>query len=282
MLAGPSLGGQLINTNFIENWPSFKSIKGSNLMFLFYKQLLFYNIEIYNDSLEFINFLNKPFTVIGVSNSYLCDFINISTGSFHKVFDLKNQFKYIGKNISNCSTCDGNFYLKKIIIVIGGSDSCFENLINLINISKILILINRNKIFKANFNLINKFFLKIKTNIFFKLNFFILEFLGDDFLVLYIKIKNFFNFNINLIFTDGLFLFIGNISNSKIFLGQLKIFKNFILTKKSYFYNYSLTSINYVFSSGDVQDFLYKQALTSSASGCFVYFDFLNYYKKLF
>lgn len=127
-----------------------------------------------------------------------------------------------------------------------------------------------------------KFFSIINNYFFIKLNVFIIEFLGDDFFIFYIKLKNFFNLKINLIYIDGLFIFIGNSSNSKMFSGQLKLKKNLLLTKKYKLYKSELSSINYIFATGDVQDYIYKQAITSSSSGCIAYFNFINYYNKIY
>ncbi|WKD87094.1 FAD-dependent oxidoreductase [Candidatus Nasuia deltocephalinicola] len=282
IVTGNNIGGQLNNTNIVENWPSIKSIKGSELMKNFYLQILYFNAEVYNDEINYLNLLNKPLMSVGFLNFYYFNFLIISTGCKYKIFNYKNQFKYIGKNISSCAVCDSNFYKNKNILIIGNGDSCFENIFYLIKIIKNILLICRNKIFKTNYNIIKKIFLIMNDKIKFKMNSFLLEFVGDDYLLFYVKIKNFFNFNLNIYFLEGLFLFIGNIPNSNKFFGQLKINKNFILNKKKFLYNYTLTSINQIFSIGDVQDFLYKQAVTSSASGCFSYFDLINSYKKYF
>ncbi|XXS36688.1 MAG: FAD-dependent oxidoreductase [Candidatus Nasuia deltocephalinicola] len=281
-ISGKFIGGQLVKTNLIENWPSISSIKGFKLMENFYNQLINLNLEIYRDEIYFINFLNKPFTLFGRNFFYVCYFIIISTGSFYKNFNIKNSDKYFDKNISNCAICDSNVYSNRIVGVFGGGDSSFENTCYLINFVKKIYFFNRSKIFKADVCLIKKFFNNLMNKMCFKLNYFLIEFIGDDFLLIYIKIKNFFNFNINVVFLNGLFIFIGNISNSKFFLGQIRINNNFILTKKENSYDFLLTSINSVYASGDVQDFFYKQAITSSATGCQAYFNLLNLYKKFF
>lgn len=229
-----------------------------------------------------MDLLATPIIVFSKKFFFICEFLIICTGSFYKILKLKNQNKYIGKNISNCAICDGNFFLKKKIIILGGGDSCFENLNYLLNISKDIILINRNKIFKCNFDLIKKIFFKLKLSLKFKINYYILEFTGDDYFLKYVKIKNFYNFCIKIIYIDALFIFIGNIPNSKLFKGQLKLKKSYILTKKSNDYNSLKTSINKILCAGEVQDFFYKQAITSSSSGCVAYFDLIKLYKKFF
>ncbi|QND78604.1 Thioredoxin reductase [Candidatus Nasuia deltocephalinicola] len=282
IISGKNLGGQLTKTNIIENWPSTTKIGGRDLMLNFYDQALKFNIEIYIDEVYSIDLLTNPFIVFSKKFFFIFEFLIICTGSFHKILKLKNQNKYIGKNISNCSICDGNFFLKKKIIILGGGDSCFENLNYLLNISKNIILINRNKIFKCNFDLIKKAFFKSYLFLKLKINYYILEFIGDDYSLKYIKIKNFYNFCVKIIYIDALFIFIGNIPNSKLFKGQLRLNKNYILTKKSSDYNSLKTSINKILCAGEVQDFLYKQAITSSSSGCVAYFDLLKLYKKFF
>ncbi|WP_259288726.1 thioredoxin-disulfide reductase [Candidatus Nasuia deltocephalinicola] len=282
VLTGRNVGGQLNNTYSLENWPGIINIKGSDFTFNMINQLKKFNIEIYFDFIYNVNFLNKPFILIGEKFFYYSIFLTISTGCYYNIFNVRFQLKYIGKNISNCAICDGNLYKNKKICIIGGGESFFENLFYLKNLISFKILFIRNKFFKSNFSLIKKFFSIINNNFFIKLNIFLIEILGDDFKIIYIKIKNFFNFKINIIYIDGLFIFIGNISNSKIFLGQLKIKKNFLLTKKYQLYNQNIASINYIFVSGDVQDYIYKQAITSSASGCVVYFNLIKYYNKFY
>ncbi|ALP69942.1 Thioredoxin reductase [Candidatus Nasuia deltocephalinicola] len=282
IVSGKNLGGQLTKTNIIENWPSIKKIKGSDLMLNFYNQILKFNIEIYIDEIYSMDLLVTPFILFSKKFFFICEFLIICTGSFHKILKLKNQNKYIGKNISNCAICDGNFFLKKKIIILGGGDSCFENFNYLLNISKNIILINRNKIFKCNFDLIKKIFFKLISSLKFKMNYYILEFVGDDYILKYVKIKNFYNFCIKIIYIDVLFIFIGNIPNSKLLKGQLKLGKNYILTKRDNNYNFLKASINKILCGGEVQDFLYKQAITSSSSGCVAYFNFIKLYKKFF
>ncbi len=282
IITGKILGGQLNNTSSLENWPGIINIKGADFTYKMIDQLKNFNIEIYNDFIYNVNFLNKPFILIGENFFYYSIFILISTGCCYNIFNIKNQLKYIGKNISNCAICDGNFYKNKKICIIGGGESFFENLIYLKNLIFLKILFIRSKFFKSNFNLIKKFFSITNNYFFIKLNMYIIEILGDDFYIFYIKIKNFFNFKIKLIYIDGLFIFIGNISNSKIFSGQLKIKKNFLLTKKYQLFNKNLSSINYIFAAGDVQDYIYKQAITSSSSGCISYFNLIKYYNKIY
>ncbi len=276
------MGGQLNNTYSLENWPGIINIKGSDFTLKLINQLKNFNIEIYFDFIYNVNFLNKPFILIGEKYFYYSIFIIISTGCHYNIFNIKYQLKYVGKNISNCAICDGSFYKNKKICIIGGGESFFENLFYLKNLISFKILFIRNKFFKSNFNLIKKFFSIINNNFFIKLNIFLIEILGDDFNINYIKIKNFFNFKINIIHLDGLFLFIGSVSNSKIFLGQLKIKKKFLLTKKHQLNNQTISSVNYIFVSGDVRDYMYKQAITSCAGGCVNYFDLIKYYNKLY
>ncbi|WP_259289761.1 FAD-dependent oxidoreductase [Candidatus Nasuia deltocephalinicola] len=282
IITGKNIGGQLNNTSSLENWPSIVSVKGSDFTYKIINQLKIHNIEIYFDFIYCVNFLNKPFILIGEKFFYYSIFIIISTGCYYNIFNIKNQLKYIGKNVSNCAVCDGNIYKNKKICIVGGGESLFENLFYLKKIISFKFLFVRNKFFRSNFNLMKKFFSVTNDYFSIKFNVFIIEFLGDDFFIFYIKLKNFFNIKINLIYIDGLFIFIGNTSNSKMFLGQLKLKKNFLLTKKYQLYKSKLSSINCIFATGDVQDYIYKQAITSSSSGCIAYFNFINYYNKIY
>ncbi|ASS47158.1 Thioredoxin reductase [Candidatus Nasuia deltocephalinicola] len=272
LITGSNVNGQLINTD-LENWPGFTFIKGSLLMNNILNHIKNIRTEIIFDSIYTIDILKKPNLFFGLIFNFFSDFIIVSTGSKPKYLFLKNEIKYFGKNISFCSICDGNFYKNKKIAIVGGGNSSIENSLYLSSIVKKIILIHRSLIFKADFILINSFFKK--KNIIYRLNFFIYDLIGDFFYIKYIKIKNKINNILNIISIDGLFVFIGNLPNSNIFLGQLLInIKNYIIT-----YNHAnITSINGVFACGDIHDCLYKQAIISSGSGCSAALDLINYY----
>lgn len=240
-------------------------------------QLKFMKIEIIFDFVYLFDFLKKPFFSFGLINFYFSDLLIIATGLKPKYLFLKNENKYFGKNISFCSICDANFYKNKIVVIIGGGNSAFENALYLSNLVKKIILIHRNINFKVEiFTLKN--ILK-KKNIFYRLNFIVDSLFGDFYKLIYIKIKNTLNNILNVINIDGFFISIGNLPNTGFFLGQLKLSKEkYILT-----YNYSnCTNINGVFSCGDVNNFFYKQAIIASANGASAALDLINYYNNYF
>lgn len=267
LITGDNIGGQLTKTN-IENWPGFIKIKGYDLMNFIFNQLKFMKLEIIFDFIYLFNFLIKPFLSFGESNIFLNDFLITAKG-------LKPRFiknKYINSNISFCGFCDGNFYRNKNIVLVGAGNSAAENIIYLSSLSKKIILIHRNIKFKIESILLRNLFKK--KNLIFKLNFFIYEFIGDSLKLKYLKIKNLFNDIYFLIYLDVLFMSIGNIPNTNIFLNQIMIDKNnFLIVNNNCF-----TNISGVFASGDIQNFIYKQAIISSSFGVISAMDLINYY----
>lgn len=233
-----------------------------------FDQLKSMNLEIIFDFIYLVNFLIKPILCFGRLNIFLSDFLIISSGSRPRF--IKN--KYINSNVSFCGFCDGNFYKNKNIVLLGAGNSAVENSIYLSFLVKKIILIHRNIKFKAEQILLKNLFKK--KNLIFKLNFFIDEFIGDSLKLKYLKIKNLIN-NISLvIYLDGLFMLIGIIPNSDTFLNQIIINKNqYIIVVKNCF-----TNISGIFASGDIQNFIYKQAITGSGWGVISSLDLINYY----
>lgn len=283
LITGNQIGGQLITTSEIENWPGVaKNISGLDLMNIIFSQVKNLNIEILYDEIYKSNLLIKPINLFGKKYKYICDVLIVSTGTVSKYLSIINEKKYIGNGISFCAVCDGNFYKNKIIVILGGGDTAIENAIYLSNLVKKIVLIHRKNIFNAENIMLVKFFKKkLEKNIFIRFNTIIIDIIGDDFYIKYIKLKNIINYNINIIYTEGIFLSIGNIPSTAIFLGQLITFNKYIYVKSNKFYNYTASSISGVFASGDVQDFIYRQAITSSGSGCISAFDSIYYYNKL-
>lgn len=271
LITGNNIGGQLIKTD-IENWPGFIKISGYKLMNFILNQLKFMNLEIIFDFIYLVNLLIKPFLCFGKLNIFLSDFLIISKGSRPRFINNK----YISSNISFCGFCDGNFYKNKDIVLIGGGNSAIENTIYLSFLSKKIILIHRSINFKVENILLKNLFKK--KNLIFKLNFLINEFIGDSLKLKYLKIKNLFN-NINfVIYLDALFMLIGTLPNTDIFLNQILINKNnYIIVKNNCF-----TNISGVFAAGDIQNFIYKQAIISSGFGVISALDLINYYNFIY
>lgn len=238
-----------------------------------FNQLKSMNLEILFDFIYLINFLKKPILNFGKFNIFLSDFLIISSGAKPK-FNFKNK-KYINSNISFCGFCDGNFYKNKNIVLVGGGNSAAENIIYLSSLVNKIILIHRRVKFKIE-NILFKSLLN-KKNLIFKLNYFIFDFIGDSLILKYIKIKNLINGVLNIVYLDGLFVFIGNVPNTVIFSNQL------ILNPSNYIYviKNNFTNISGILAAGDVQNFLYKQAVISSSSGVISSLDLINYFNFL-
>ncbi|WGH27685.1 MAG: thioredoxin-disulfide reductase [Candidatus Shikimatogenerans bostrichidophilus] len=272
-------GGQLINTTIVENYPGFsKGILGIKLMDEMYKQAIkFGTIVKYNKILKvFFNKKKKKNHILYINNKkkILTKSVIIATGSLPKSLKIKSEKKFLGKGISYCAICDGLIFKNKIVAVIGGGNKALEESIFLSKICKKIYLIVRKNKFKASKSLQNKIY-KIKNiKIFFKKK--IQKFLGKKKLK-YIILKNIKNNKINIIKISGVFIAIGYYPNTKIFKKKVKMDnEGYIITKKKT----TKTNKPGIFAAGDVQDKIYKQAITSAGSGCMAALDVEKYLLK--
>ncbi len=284
LITGKYDGGQLIKSNLINNWPGqYKNINGIKLMFNMKKQAINYNTKIINDNVKKI-YLNKyPFKIICNRKKYLSKTIIIATGSKPRMLNLPIEKKLYGKNISTCTNCDGYFYKNKIVAIVGGGNNAIEETLYLCNIVKQIFLIHRRNKFTADKILIKKIKKKIKNKkiIFYK-NYKIINIYKINNNLINIKLKSTIKKNIiKIIKTNGLFLAIGNIPNTKIFKNNIKLDKNnYIIINNNNKYK-SMTNINGVFAAGDVTNNIYKQAIIASSSGCIAAIDVQKYLENI-
>ncbi|NIH16820.1 MAG: thioredoxin-disulfide reductase [Buchnera aphidicola (Periphyllus lyropictus)] len=283
IITGNIPGGQLTNTNSIENWPGDEKIlTGFNFIKRLKKHALKFNTKIINDHIIDVNFNNTPFKLIGENFQYTSDSIIIATGSVPKYLGLKSESLFLGKGVSTCAVCDGFFYKDKIVAVIGGGNTALEEALYLSNISKKIHLIHRREFFRAEKILINKVLKKIKNKkIIFHSNSKIEKILGKDNKVNKLKIfskKNKRSFYINV---SGVFIAIGNIPNTKIFNKKIKMKNGYIVLVKNIQNYYSQTNIPGIFAAGDVIYNSYRQAITASAGGCIASLDSEKYLESL-
>lgn len=276
LITGLIQGGQLTTTNEIDNWPSeYKGISGSDLMMKFFEHSKKFNTNIINDSIKSVNLSSQPFQLIGeYGTQYTCNALIIATGSSSKKLNIPSEDIFIGKGVSNCATCDGFFYKNKNVVVIGGGNTALEEALYLSNICNSVILIHRSDKFRAEGILQDRLFKKISNkNIIFKSFFILKEIFGDENGVSSINI---FNINTNqheIIKTDAVFIAIGYEPNTDLFKNQIDMKNGYLLTR-SYSNEFTtMTSIKGVFAAGDVQDPIYRQAITSAASGCMAAID---------
>ncbi|QIQ41338.1 MAG: thioredoxin-disulfide reductase [Buchnera aphidicola (Aphis urticata)] len=281
LITGDNKGGQLMNTNEIENWPGDKNqITGAELMNRMYEHAMKYQTEIIPDKIISVTFDKKPFFLLGEQNKYTADSVIIATGSNPRYLGLNSEEKFKGRGVSTCAICDGFFYKDKEIAVVGGGNTAIEETLYLSNFSKKIHLIHRRKNFKAEKILINRLLELVKNKkVVLYLNCTIKKILGNSLGVTHIIINNINPIKAiqKTIIVSGLFIAIGHIPNTDIFINQLEIENGYIKIKQAQHGNYTQTSIPGIFAAGDVADHIYKQAITSSATGCMAAIDSERY-----
>ncbi len=268
VLEGDQPGGQLTITTEIENFPGFPSgITGPQLMDDMREQAKKFGAQVEFELVTKVDFSKRPFTVEGEGNFYTADAIIISTGASARWLGIESEKKYMGKGVSACATCDGFFYKEKDVIVVGGGDSALEEGTFLTKFAKKVYVVHRRDEFRASKIMIKK--AKENPKVEFLLNKVIDEITGDDF-VTGVKLKDTVTGEIDEIAVDGVFMAIGHTPNTKIFEGQIELDeKGYINTVPGT----TKTNIEGVFACGDVQDKIYRQAITAAGSGCMAALD---------
>ncbi|WP_343152408.1 thioredoxin-disulfide reductase [Buchnera aphidicola] len=281
LITGIIPGGQLTKTENIENWPGdISSLTGSELMDRMKKHAIKFNSEIISDEILSVNFKIFPFKLTGEEYEYVAKSVIIATGASPKYLGINSEKKFLGKGISTCAICDGFFYKEKNIAIIGGGNTAIEEALYLSNIVSKIYLIHRKPFFTAEKILIARLNKKIQEKkIVPYMNYSVKKFIGNNKELTGIKIisekNNDISKSINL---SGVFICIGNTPNTNIFRKQLKMKNGYIKTNLSNFHGYKTqTSIEGIFAAGDVTDHIYRQAITSSASGCMAAIDAEKY-----
>ena len=282
LITGIEKGGQLMTTTDVENWPAdFNSVLGPDLMERFYKHAISFNTNIVNDHISRVRLNEGPFLLHGDSKKYTCDSLIISTGASAKYLGLPSEEKFLGKGVSACATCDGFFFRNKPICVIGGGNTAVEESLYLSNIASHVTIIHRRNKFRAEPILIDRLMQKVsekKVKIIWNAT--LKEVLGDQMGVNAIKITPDINKN-EIIKVDGVFIAIGHSPNTNIFKNQLDMENGYIITNGGFGKDSTKTSIKGVFAAGDVQDYTYRQAITSAASGCMAALDAQRYLESV-
>ncbi|WP_075431934.1 thioredoxin-disulfide reductase [Buchnera aphidicola] len=284
LITGSEPGGQLLNTNAIENWPGeYHNISGINLMNNMLKHVQKFPIHIINDTIINVNFIKRPFIMYGEKKNYSSDAVIIATGASPRYLNIPSETLYKSRGgISTCAICDGFFYKNKSVAIIGGGNSALEEALFLSNITKTIYIIHRKKKFTADKILISRIMEKVKLKkIILYMSYIVNEILGDHLGVTGIRINSLKN-NI-LLNVFGIFIAIGHIPNSNIFLNQLETKNNFIQINKNNTEHHfqTQTSIPGIFAAGDVTDHIYRQAITASSSGCMAAIDAEKYISSL-
>jgi thioredoxin reductase (NADPH) len=287
LITGVEQGGQLMTTTDVDNWPAdADGVLGPDLMSRFEKHALRFNTDIVFDQIHTADLLKpfkekKPFRLIGDESEYTCDSLIISTGASAMYLGLESENKFLGKGVSACATCDGFFYKGKEVAVVGGGNTAIEEALYLSNIASKVTLIHRRDKFRAEAILVDKVYEKVEEGkIVLELHKTLDEVIGDDSGVTGIKIKDVNSNKIKEIDLLGVFIAIGHKPNTDLFQEQLKMENGYIVTEYGRDGNFTQTSIPGIFAAGDVQDHVYRQAITSAGTGCMAALDAERFLSK--
>ncbi|TCJ15185.1 thioredoxin-disulfide reductase [Parasulfuritortus cantonensis] len=270
MITGLQQGGQLMTTTEVDNWPAdVNGVMGPDLMTRFQQHAERFGTEIIFDHIHTAKLTERPFTLVGDSGSYTCDALIIATGASAMYLGLDSEQKFMGRGVSGCATCDGFFYKNQEVAVIGGGNTAVEEAIYLANIAAKVTLVHRRDSFKAEKIMVDHLMEKVKEGkIVLELNSVLDEVLGDNSGVTGMRLKNAQSGASKDVTVAGIFVAIGHKPNTDLFTGQLELDHGYIVTQGGRHGNAQQTSIPGIFAAGDVQDMMYKQAITSAASGC--------------
>ena len=283
LLTGLAPGGQLMTTTDVDNWPAdFAGVQGPALMERFQKHAERFETEIVFDQINSVGLRQKPIALTGDSGTYTCDALIIATGASARYLGMASEAKFMGKGVSACATCDGFFYKNQDVAVVGGGNTAVEEALYLANIARHVTVIHRRDKFRAEKIMIDKIMAKANGgNVTIKWNSVLDEVLGDQTGVTGIRIKNISGGALENIKLHGLFVAIGHSPNTQIFEGQLDMKGGYIRTRGGNEGNATATSVPGVFAAGDVQDHVYRQAVTSAGSGCMAALDAEKYLDDL-
>jgi thioredoxin reductase (NADPH) len=275
LVTGIAQGGQLMTTTEVDNWPAdVDGVQGPDLMQRFLKHAERFNTNIVFDHIHTVDLKSRPFTLTGDSGVYTCDSLIIATGASAKYLGIPSEQAYMGRGVSGCATCDGFFYKQQEVCVVGGGNTAVEEALYLSNIASKVHLIHRRDKFTAEAIMIDKLMDKVKEGkIELHYHNVLDEVLGDPSGVTGIRIKNVQTQATQDLKLQGCFIAIGHHPNTDIFKGQLDMKDGYILTRSGSQGLATMTSVEGVFAAGDVQDHIYRQAITSAGTGCMAALD---------
>ncbi|MGK5052563.1 MULTISPECIES: thioredoxin-disulfide reductase [unclassified Janthinobacterium] len=279
LVTGVEQGGQLMTTTDVENWPGDPmGVQGPDLMQRLLQHAERFNTEIVFDHIH-TTFLNeKPIRLKGDSHEYTCDTLIIATGASAQYLGLPSEAQFMGKGVSACATCDGFFYRNQEVAVVGGGNTAVEEALYLSNIANKVTLIHRRDKFRAEAILIDRLNAKVaEGKIVLKYNHTLDEVTGNEGGVTGLNIKSTIDGKVEALSVHGVFIAIGHKPNTGIFEGQLEMHNGYIKTKTGLEGMATATSAPGVFAAGDVQDHIYRQAITSAGTGCMAALDAQRY-----
>jgi len=283
LITGIAQGGQLMTTTDVDNWPAdAEGVQGPDLMQRFQKHAERFDTEIVVDHISSVRLGERPFVLQGDAATYTCDALVIATGASAKYLGLPSEKKFMGRGVSACATCDGFFYKGQDVVVVGGGNTAVEETLYLANISRHVTLVHRRDKFRAEKIMIDKLHKRIaEGKVSLQLDSVVDEVLGDSSGVTAVRAKSVKTGAPRDIQAKGLFVAIGHTPNTEIFSGQLAMENGYIITRGGREGLATATSIEGVFAAGDVQDHVYRQAVTSAATGCMAALDAEKYLDAL-
>ena len=275
LITGIAQGGQLMTTTDVDNWPAdVDGVQGPELMQRFQAHAERFNTNIIFDHIHTVDFSKRPFTLTGDSGTYTCDALILATGASAMYLGLPSETAFMGRGVSGCATCDGFFYREQVCAVVGGGNTAVEEALYLSNIASKVYLVHRRDTFKAEAILIDKLMEKVGSGkIELKLHATLDEVLGDNTGVTGMRLKNVHDGKTEDITVKGCFIAIGHKPNTDIFQGQLEMKNGYVVTQSGLNGLATMTSVPGVFAAGDVQDHIYRQAITSAGTGCMAALD---------
>ncbi len=283
LVTGVEQGGQLMTTTDVENWPADPmGVQGPELMQRFLQHAQRFNTDIIFDHIHTAKLTEKPIRLIGDSHEYTCDALIISTGASAQYLGLESETAFMGKGVSACATCDGFFYRGRDVAVVGGGNTAVEEALYLSNIASKVTLVHRRDKFRAEPILVDRLNAKVaEGKIEIKYNHTLDEVTGDASGVTGMNIKSSIDGSITPVTLHGVFIAIGHKPNTGIFEGQLDMKNGYISTKTGLEGMATATNIAGVFAAGDVQDHVYRQAITSAGTGCMAALDAQRYLESM-
>ena len=275
LITGIAQGGQLMTTTEVDNWPAdVDGVQGPDLMQRFLAHAERFNTEILFDHINAVDFSKRPFTLKGDGGDYTCDSLVLATGASAQYLGLPSETAFMGRGVSGCATCDGFFYREQVVCVVGGGNTAVEEALYLSNIASKVYLVHRRDKFRAEPIMIDKLMEKVKSGkIVLKTSNTLDEVLGDASGVTGVRLKDVSTGSTEELALQGCFIAIGHTPNTEIFKGQLEMEGGYIITQGGSKGFATQTSVPGIFAAGDVQDHVYRQAITSAGTGCMAALD---------
>ena len=275
LITGLAQGGQLMTTTEVDNWPAdADGVQGPDLMARFQRHAVRFGTELVFDHIHTARLDGKPIRLVGDSGEYSCDALIIATGASAKYLGIASEQAFMGKGVSACATCDGFFYRNQDVAVIGGGNTAVEEALYLSNIARKVTVVHRRDRFRAEPILIDRLLARardgnVEVRWFHELD----EVLGDASGVTGVRLRDNRSGQTSELALSGVFVAIGHSPNTALFDGQLEMSNGYILTRGGSNGQATATSVPGVFAAGDVQDYVYRQAVTSAGTGCMAALD---------